>query len=940
MSFKALVTQNERGRSMVEILGVLAIIGVLSIGGIQGYKYAMDKHRANDIVHSVNMRATDIWHLYQDGKKELPDSPETDAFPEYGEMTQTGFPIMVTAHPDANAFKTWVDNVPSDVCKKVLQEDLNKYIQGLRFVHVDNSSGFNRYENDIAICGNSNTVNQLIFSSFLDEEVAMTNETCVDEDDCSSACGVLRCDTTTMTCVDSCSDTDTPYCKETESGGVCVKCKERSHCLDLGENYTCSDLTNECVEVPAKCVEGKEFRTKNGICVACDNASNFMVGLDKFAVEELGIEDDLTGLEQCDACADPNTRYSGTVDEETAYCSYACTKGYSFQTTNNGCVSCTDTGGYVVPNMTTDSVSAEQCLACKDHFWYQSPKYSYQYYCDTDRCKEKEEFAHFYSGVATCESCETAGCFLITRWRPNSMNDTNFFKNKCLACGNRFVSEDNCCKKCEQPEDAEAQIEICKANPKDEKCTRKWENTSGECMSCSDSGTNTFVGTDAVEGGADANGLGALCRACGRTVTDEGFCVSSGGCNEGEFLGVDGICYKCNNKGAVRIKSSDDKDSGCIGNCQNVTDNKWYKGRRIIEVISSTKETQYYCYRNPYSEEGIWQSGDGTLYECSSLSYGDVFIKEGWPVISTLSTECTSRCNRNGVVRELTGKYNHVCAIRNCPVEINGVRQFQIRTGTCKSCNTDTAELLEWENTLYPTRDSYPDRIKERITLCESCGNRVFVNEMNSLSEYNPVCVIADPGHSGICNNINTIIPDNLNSDLKDDALEYMNANTGLFRSGGGKCYSCSEKANISTTAEQCESCPNRRYQKPFCIYGLCEEKSQFLNASNSCVACTNKNVAVNPKKENLCSSCDNRRMLTTGFEEQGNLAGLCVEECAPGLWQGKNGSCYYDNDPNTYEIGTDLESRNLCIAVDREIVEIVDKNDKVVGYECKPKSS
>ena len=162
-----------------------------------------------------------------------------------------------------------------------------------------------------------------------------------------------------------------------------------------------------------------------------------------------------------------------------------------------------------------------------------------------------------------------------------------------------------------------------------------------------------------------------------------------------------------------------------------------------------------------------------------------------------------------------------------------------------------------------------------------------------------------------------------------------MKANTGLFRAGWGTCYSCSEKANISTTAEQCESCPNRRYQKPFCIYGLCEEKSQFLNASNSCVACTNKNVAVNPKKENLCSSCDNRRMLTTGFEEQGNLAGLCVEECASGMWQGKNGTCYFANDKNTYEIGTDIESRTLCINVDREVVEIVDNDDNVIGYEC-----
>ena len=44
------MTNNESGRSMVEMLGVLAIIGVLSVGGIAGYTMAMNKHRANEIV--------------------------------------------------------------------------------------------------------------------------------------------------------------------------------------------------------------------------------------------------------------------------------------------------------------------------------------------------------------------------------------------------------------------------------------------------------------------------------------------------------------------------------------------------------------------------------------------------------------------------------------------------------------------------------------------------------------------------------------------------------------------------------------------------------------------------------------------------------------------------------------------------------------------------
>ena len=45
---------NESGRSMVEMLGVLAIIGVLSVGGIAGYTRAMKNWRANEIIDAAN----------------------------------------------------------------------------------------------------------------------------------------------------------------------------------------------------------------------------------------------------------------------------------------------------------------------------------------------------------------------------------------------------------------------------------------------------------------------------------------------------------------------------------------------------------------------------------------------------------------------------------------------------------------------------------------------------------------------------------------------------------------------------------------------------------------------------------------------------------------------------------------------------------------------
>ncbi len=45
----------ESRRSMMEILGVLAVIGVLSVGRIAGYNYAINKYRANQVLNKANL---------------------------------------------------------------------------------------------------------------------------------------------------------------------------------------------------------------------------------------------------------------------------------------------------------------------------------------------------------------------------------------------------------------------------------------------------------------------------------------------------------------------------------------------------------------------------------------------------------------------------------------------------------------------------------------------------------------------------------------------------------------------------------------------------------------------------------------------------------------------------------------------------------------------
>ena len=53
-----MIKNNQIGRSMVEMLGVLAIIGVLSTAGIAGYSKAMHQWR-------LNKQADQLFQIFQ-----------------------------------------------------------------------------------------------------------------------------------------------------------------------------------------------------------------------------------------------------------------------------------------------------------------------------------------------------------------------------------------------------------------------------------------------------------------------------------------------------------------------------------------------------------------------------------------------------------------------------------------------------------------------------------------------------------------------------------------------------------------------------------------------------------------------------------------------------------------------------------------------------------
>ncbi len=98
---------NESGRSMVEMLGVLAIVGVLSIGGIAGYTAAMNTQRANDAVTHALRLAT-----LASGKRLM--SPT--AVLEPSELAGTGFEF---ANDGTDGFTLTISNLSPAVIAKI-----------------------------------------------------------------------------------------------------------------------------------------------------------------------------------------------------------------------------------------------------------------------------------------------------------------------------------------------------------------------------------------------------------------------------------------------------------------------------------------------------------------------------------------------------------------------------------------------------------------------------------------------------------------------------------------------------------------------------------------------------------------------------------------------------------------------------------------------------
>ena len=282
---KSGMTGMESGRSMVEMLGTLAIIGVLSIGGIIGYSYGMDKYCATETINDVNLRAMDVIAQLSQG-----NTPTLESWEETG---TAGYPISLNSNEAPANYYIKVEKVPFEVCdiisetmpeavRILVDNETEQCAEGLNtlefeYEDFDEAQGYGDCPSGTLVeglggySGISNADGNRCYCANADTKWDSASSSCVVQDGtCSS---YADCDKGEFCQFSPSACTDATYV-ESPTKGVC---KSLSICGEKGENdrYWMSDYNCKVDWWTAQDICASKNMTMVSLKdVGCENAKN------------------------------------------------------------------------------------------------------------------------------------------------------------------------------------------------------------------------------------------------------------------------------------------------------------------------------------------------------------------------------------------------------------------------------------------------------------------------------------------------------------------------------------------------------------------------------------------------------------------------------------------------------------------------------------------
>lgn len=435
-------TSSESGRSLIEILGVLAVMGVLTIGAIAGFNYAMNKQRANETVNYVNQLAIEGSRQRLAGSNHL-------SLLDYPDKTPSGYGMELRLLKDINAyFEVYVKDVPKAVCSQI--QAMAEQLRGLDTLWINE---------DGKDCNKELNTMSFIFTDSLSRGTSGTR--CTSDEGCT---GCQTCQRGFCTDTDSACPGDTPNCVS----GQCQKCKAGEFADKSGKCWSC-DYANavsntdpsECDRCIGKrihdsfstyCYHCSQKSILHGVqqesCLACGNRYvNNAAGdgtkscyyCDETVITAENGDQFCHGNcpkgeiwvgSKCEPC-DGETNYGWTYKPD---CINNCLGERFYQNVSHNCRRCDDT---FPAYWNADS---ESCLACPNRYMDRNGTCHYcgpgvvidangNRTCPREECPAGE----IWSSIG-CQPCDTKE----TLW------DT--VRAECLACGNRYY--DGSCNFC------------------------------------------------------------------------------------------------------------------------------------------------------------------------------------------------------------------------------------------------------------------------------------------------------------------------------------------------------------------------------------------------------------------------------------------------------------------------------------------------------------
>ena len=349
--------KKQTGRSMIEMLAVLAIVGVLSIAALVGFTFAMNKHRANETIYDVMLRATNVPMMdeYYAGK---PLGYEFTFSGLAGDGTQGTYYAMHTYKDGGSAYRVEVLDVTDHVCEQILR---------MRPTDVDEIIvGATSFTGDEDICV-ANT-NKMTFCFGLSDGTG----TCTPAGGSSSGSGS--------------GDTPEDPCADKECGngatcvdGACVPCTDGSacHCTSGTWNAAaglCCEETTEPTEsvcysyvfTPASSGQcptytftylaalcGTNGYCQDGVCTEClENETATETGCEPIQCD---ITDDNIASVTTEYCC---TTFGGVWENDTC----ACPDGYVFDAETDQCTESDGLCSYNYDNPNSVQVSYADCV--------------------------------------------------------------------------------------------------------------------------------------------------------------------------------------------------------------------------------------------------------------------------------------------------------------------------------------------------------------------------------------------------------------------------------------------------------------------------------------------------------------------------------------------------------------------------------------------------